>query len=143
MHWACFSSAGAISSEKTINYKFMLYDLQNEKIKTIDSAQPSKESWFGADDRYNSSLCVDSTTLYYYKHTNNNDYGKLLSYDLQSEKIAVKLSHIPERDLDWFGFYQGYLYTSDRSTIYKTQDGIKKKLIFDNGKAAIQEAIIY
>jgi hypothetical protein len=127
MDWAIFMSTSSISNSKKTNYKMILYDLENQKATTIDSAKPSNGSWFGDYDRYNSSLWSDSSTVVYYKHIPNSGDGRIFSYNVHSKAIKTELFSFPNMAFLWFGYYNKYFYFADRKTIYRINDASKKK----------------
>jgi hypothetical protein len=132
MDWASFMSASSISSSKTINYKMILYDLENEKTTIIDSAKPADQSSFGDDEQYNSSLWSDSSTFVYYKHVPKSGNGRLFSYNIHSKSIKSELFTVPDQFFSWFGYYNRYFYFSERDNIYRINDTSKKKIVLSN-----------
>lgn len=130
--WAAFINTIPTDNDNVKKYQFVLFNQRTRSLRIIDSAVSSKYEWFGDDDKYNSSIWADSSTLLYYKHTNGRDYGSVLSYSTLTKEAKVKLKSIAERDFTWFGFYQNAFYFSDRKGIYRIENSNDKRVIVRN-----------
>jgi len=137
-HWISFFD----TKGKTYGqYRLVLYNIASGELRIIDSADHGTGGTFGDEDKKNSSCWTGSgsDSLIYYKHS---DHGKLMLYRVAERSTTTWLERFPERDFSWFSVADGYLYCSDRLTVYRTKDGLKKQVEYrlPNYRSSIRNA---
>jgi hypothetical protein len=140
--WAAFINTLFSKNGKFTKDQLVLFDLNTQTLKVIDSAE-NRHQWFGNEDKHNSSLWQNSATLVYYKNTKEEGRGSILSYNTLSGEISVKLKEIPESNFIWFGYDGKAFYFSDRHSIYKTIDGKDREVVIGNQGDVLQATLYH
>ena len=93
----------------------MIYDLITSKIQYIDSANQSKDEWFGSVDDHSGLLWNGDHELLYYKH---NKIDRIYGFNVTTLK-SYKIIDIPFDRVNNFAFYNGDFYSVSNGQIQR------------------------